>query len=1019
VTGLDVVVDTRNDGTNECDETFNLGLTNPSGCDTAGAAIAGASASATILDDDTVQISVTAPAPGTVTEDNAFTFRVTLDQASPQTVSVDYRTSDGTADSTTDYTTSSGTLNFSTGVTGLDVVVDTRNDGTNECDETFNLGLTNPSGCDTAGAAIAGASASATIEDDDTVQITVAAPAPGTVTEDNAFTFRVTLDQASPQTVSVDYRTNDGTADSTTDYTTSSGTLNFSTGVTGLDVVVDTRNDGTNECDETFNLGLTNPSGCDTAGAAIAGASASATILDDDTVQISVTAPAPGTVTEDNAFTFRVTLDQASPQTVSVDYRTSDGTADSTTDYTTSSGTLNFSTGVTGLDVVVDTRNDGTNECDETFSLDLTNPSGCDNAGAAIAGASATATIEDDDAVQISVTAPAPSTVSEGDAYTFRVTLDQASPAAIDVDFFTSDGTANAVTDYAASTGTLTFNAGITGVDVIVTTTEDSANEADETFDLNLTNSSGCGLIPVIAGPTATVTILDDDNLDFSITDVFEDETDGVTTFDFRVSLTASSTQNIAVNYSTSDGPATSASAGDDYTATNGTLAFSPGTTGMTIQVTVIGDTTCESDENFTVTLTMPSGNNVNIADDTGLGKVQDDDTQISLDDIGGRENNYVYTAVQLDTCVDLQSLFFQVSYDGDTLAFVDDSEETIGARILDDGRLGSHGDDEAGMLFVWIEGFGGTTNITNGQSNIVSLCFRINPGADLVATALTLSNVDAIGLDGNALELNLSHGSITPDSELFLGDVEESGDTIAPLAGASQTRAVNTNDALWIYRALKFGPHIDWIPIIPTATRNTLHAAVTSDREILAFVRGLGNELDVDGVDGVEAEKDAVYIYRNFDGGFGTTVPATHEADNGTVNDNINGTGDLDTREADVIVPVEDAATTNAEIPADNSTTAMVITFDSSLRLDDTVAAPSTGALLTTANLPASGLIASSRGAIGAGIAVTVSADGRTITVTPLGSNWAGEDTVTVDRDAIEDVAGVVGVGSTIFTIP
>lgn len=73
----------------------------------------------------------------------------------------------------------------------------------------------------------------------------------------------------------------------------------------------------------------------------------------------------------------------------------------------------------------------------------------------------------------------------------------------------------------------------------------------------------------------------------------------------FTVSLSASATSAVTVNYATANGTATS---GSDYTSTSGKLSFAVGETSKTINVPVLGDTSVESNETFTLTLSSPSG---------------------------------------------------------------------------------------------------------------------------------------------------------------------------------------------------------------------------------------------------------------------------------------------------------------------------------------------------------------------------------------------------------------------------
>src|SRR5690606_35996465 len=89
----------------------------------------------------------------------------------------------------------------------------------------------------------------------------------------------------------------------------------------------------------------------------------------------------------------------------------------------------------------------------------------------------------------------------------------------------------------------------------------------------------------------------------------------------FTVTLSAASGRSVSVNYATSNGTAT---AGSDYTATSGTLTFTPGQTTKTITVPIANDTQPESSETFTVTLSGAS--NATIADATGIGTITDND---------------------------------------------------------------------------------------------------------------------------------------------------------------------------------------------------------------------------------------------------------------------------------------------------------------------------------------------------------------------------------------------------------
>src|SRR5205814_1429015 len=108
----------------------------------------------------------------------------------------------------------------------------------------------------------------------------------------------------------------------------------------------------------------------------------------------------------------------------------------------------------------------------------------------------------------------------------------------------------------------------------------------------------------------------------------------------FNVTLSHASSSAVTVNFATADDTATAASG--DYVATTGLLTFPAGTTGpQTIDVTVNGDTTYETDETFFVDLNTPSANAV-IGRDKGIGTITNDDAQpsLSINDVTVTEGN-------------------------------------------------------------------------------------------------------------------------------------------------------------------------------------------------------------------------------------------------------------------------------------------------------------------------------------------------------------------------------------------
>ena len=89
---------------------------------------------------------------------------------------------------------------------------------------------------------------------------------------------------------------------------------------------------------------------------------------------------------------FQVTLSKSSSRTVSVNYRTTDGTATAPSDYTAATGKLTFAPGQTSQEIRIPIVGDGAVEENESFMLTLSDPS-----GASIATGTATGTITNDD----------------------------------------------------------------------------------------------------------------------------------------------------------------------------------------------------------------------------------------------------------------------------------------------------------------------------------------------------------------------------------------------------------------------------------------------------------------------------------------------------------------------------------------------------------------------------------------------------------------------------------------------
>ncbi|MGD9722726.1 MAG: Calx-beta domain-containing protein [Pirellulales bacterium] len=211
----------------------------------------------------------------------------------------------------------------------------------------------------------------------------------------------------------------------------------------------------------------------------------------------------------------------------------------------------------------------------------------------------------------------------------FTVSLALSSAETVTVPYTTFDQTALAGQDYVAQAGTLTFAPLEKVKTVTVQVLGDLETEAPEEFDLNIYDPVGA----VLFEPIGQGIIRDFGSLPvLTIDDVVVVEGDaGTSNAVFTVTLSAPPAGTpVTVQYSTADGTAT---AGQSYLTTAGTLTFSPGVTTQTIAVPIIGDTMDEFNNSFLLNLTAPVG--ADLEDAQGLGLIYNNDDPVTANFIG------------------------------------------------------------------------------------------------------------------------------------------------------------------------------------------------------------------------------------------------------------------------------------------------------------------------------------------------------------------------------------------------
>ncbi len=173
--------------------------------------------------------------------------------------------------------------------------------------------------------------------------------------------------------------------------------------------------------------------------------------------------------------------------------------------------------------------------------------------------------------------------------------------------------------DYTHVGDTLSIDPGEGRALIPVPLVDDELTEPDETFLLRLQAVSGLRM----ADPTAQGTILDDDT---PLPELSAPEPDGVFEGDsvtFTVTLSAESSRVVTVGYRTEPG---TASAGSDYTHTEGTLTFQPSETSKTVTVATVNDGAAESTEQFGLRLVNEANARVAAADRVTSVTVYDDE---------------------------------------------------------------------------------------------------------------------------------------------------------------------------------------------------------------------------------------------------------------------------------------------------------------------------------------------------------------------------------------------------------
>ena len=581
---------------------------------------------------------------------------VVLSPPQPNVVTVDYDVTGGTATGGgVDYTLTPGTLTFNPGDTVKTISMGIVDDGLDDEDETVIVSLSNPTGGVSLGT---GTDCTYTILDPRPFVGFAAESSKESETVSPA-SLTVTLSEAWRQTVTVDYTVTGGTATGGgVDYTLDSGTLTFDPCETSRTISVVVVNDDLPEVDETVQVTLSN------AVHARDGITSHTFKIEDDDITPSVLAdlgngpvqagwvgmPTCGEYNNVDGSGIDVTLATGDPlvcesRDPSWGLTGSGPLADVETD-------LLFADNRAGADadfiITFAGLTPGTRYQLESYHTRSDGQGAVPIAGVTVTGAvdvmtpgpiAQTRDIMDNPAqtqftaigtsvtvryvaawngmVQLngftlaSVDAPpqvrfaaaaASGRETESPAYLPAIVLSPPQAQVVTVDYAVTGGTATRDIDYTLADGTLTFNPGETSKTINIGIMDDDVGEDDETIVVTLSNPIG-GEVKLGSITTLTYTINDRPVVGFesdSTVAVMEDLGPIVIT----VKLSYSYKETVTVDYAGIGGTAT---AGDDYIMTPGTLTFAPGEISKTISIELVDDMVLEDAETIVIELSNPT----------------------------------------------------------------------------------------------------------------------------------------------------------------------------------------------------------------------------------------------------------------------------------------------------------------------------------------------------------------------------------------------------------------------------
>ena len=622
----------------------------------------------------------------TVDEDGSqAALSVELSQASADTVTVDYATSDITAEAGDDYTDTSGTLTFAPGETVKAIIVPILDDAIYETLERFNVTLSTPTGATLP--AFPGAQINIAV-DESPPTATIADVSAG----EGADTMTVTLNLSHESSRRTVYETTTsrvgGTATQGADYENflsgGEARITVPAGDTQASLDITITDDAAAETSETITIRWDNdPTGISNGDATPNTINFTGTITDNDgetnpvtTLVSNATETSSGSENGGHAQSFRTgtnpdgyTITEVQihlgPHQLTANVAIAkihennsgepgNNIATLTNSTTLLADSLNTFTAPAGTTLEPSTTywvvvNDGVQNS-TTWRLALTLANGetgetsWDIGNNRLSRASGTTWNTSTESLIIAIKGQinypnlsiAPASATEGDDIVFTVNLSGTSADDVTFDYATrrqSDDNSEAI-DFTATSGTGTITAGSTYTTITVPTYDDGLNndttstyEVDETFTVTISNPTLAG----ISQATAKGTIIDDESLPtvkfIANNRVTAEHTGSIIDF-IEFSVVPKGEQSAQVSLTL----AGTATRNDDYLITSTTLTVSGNQSQFGTQITLLNDNVAELTETVIITIVAASANiQVDPSFSTRTLTIEDDDAHPTL----------------------------------------------------------------------------------------------------------------------------------------------------------------------------------------------------------------------------------------------------------------------------------------------------------------------------------------------------------------------------------------------------